>query len=83
LRSSSGSSSSSDGADVEPVLGFVMAVPAGAAGEAVARRLEAVDTVKYVENDVCIRVTQGKQQQRAQHCVLPALYDGAGFDRDL
>jgi hypothetical protein len=58
--SSSSSSSSSSGADSVPVLGFVMAVAAGAAGQAVVQRLEAVDTVKYVENDVCIRVTQGE-----------------------
>jgi hypothetical protein len=59
LRSSGGSSSVEDA----PVLGFVMAVPAGAAGQAVTQRLEAVDTVKYVENDVCIRVTQGESLQ--------------------
>jgi hypothetical protein len=54
-------SSSSSGEDSVPVLGFVMAVAAGAAGQAVVQRLEAVETVKYVENDVCIRVTQGEK----------------------
>ncbi|KAF6262346.1 hypothetical protein COO60DRAFT_649561 [Scenedesmus sp. NREL 46B-D3] len=52
---------SSSNADGMPVLGFVMAVAAGAAGEAVVQRLGAVETVKYVENDVCVRVTQGKR----------------------
>lgn len=39
-----------------------MQVGADAAGEAVVQRMKAVDTVKTVVNDVCVRLTQGERQ---------------------
>uniref|UniRef100_A0A383W224 Uncharacterized protein n=1 Tax=Tetradesmus obliquus TaxID=3088 RepID=A0A383W224_TETOB len=42
----------------KPLVGFVVKVGADAAGEAVVQRMKAVDTVKTVVNDVCVRLTQ-------------------------
>ncbi|WIA18491.1 hypothetical protein OEZ85_009945 [Tetradesmus obliquus] len=42
----------------KPLVGFVVKVGADAAGEAVVQRMKAVDTVKTVVNDVCVRSTQ-------------------------